>query len=304
MEKWSHTEFGGVFQEAKEEFFPLETLGHVYYSDSSSIDIAIIPEVVTTEGVATPGCQKAKDVACSMPQKVTITADTYLETVLELPQCYDKSDTMQHEMKTEIMAKAARSEREAEISGILKKLVTTVEGETHLTTTNVASDIIDIASVLSEAGVKNSDMVFFVSEKALNAYRKRFVGNETTGVFNGVVNPLPDLLSEYGFKNIVTLSDDLLGEKDGQQINVIGYSYNRNNVLVTCKKDPAFVEISKSGVGIVEQFISRKTLGNRVVDEKAKLDGTTFKIMPVCYSVGSVQGATTHSHKPTGKVKQ
>lgn len=293
MAKWQHTDFGGVIYAAKDELIPLEEITQVRYGDSKTIDFMVTPDLAVTSGVPTDGCATAVNPTCIQLDSVSVTADTQLSLAYQLPDCYDLKTMTEAEVKATLSAKGAEELRKAELLTIIEKIKKSANDNEGIQFENLSQSMISILNTLQQTGAHNENIVFIVSNTAMNsiksAYLLQGMGMNNVPVYNGVVDFRNDFLQGYGIKNIVVMPDEYLNNgklADVDQVQVIGFDYSKVFTNIFCRKDPAIESIPISGVGYVDQLLMKEMLGTTNVDANR-----------VCYAKGSIQGFDDdHAH--------
>lgn len=292
MAKWQHTDFGGVIYAAKDELIPLEEITQVRYGDSKTIDFMVTPDLAVTSGVPTDGCATAANPTCIQLDSVSVTADTQLSLAYQLPDCYDLKTMTEAEVKATLSAKGAEELRKAELLTIIEKIKKSANDDEGINFENLSQSMISILNTLQQTGAHNENIVFIVSNTAMNSIKSAYLLGHGLGingapVYNGVVDFRNDFLQGYGIKNIVVMPDEYLNNgklADTEPVQVIGFDYSKVFTNIFCRKDPAIESIPISGVGYVDQLLMKETLGTTNVDANR-----------VCYAKGRV-GGFDHEH--------
>lgn len=295
MEKWQHTNFGGVIFEAKDELIPLEEITQVRYGDSKTIDFMVTPDLAVTSGVPTDGCATAQNPTCVQLDSVSVTADTQLSLAYQLPDCYDLKTMTEAEVKATLSAKGAEELRKAELLTVIDKIKKSANDNEGIQFQNLSQSMINILNTLQQTGANNENILFIVSNSAMNSLKSAYLlgQNETmvTPVYNGVIDFRNDFLQGYGIKNIVVMPDEYLNggklaENTNEAVQVIGFDYSKVFTNIYCRKAPAIESISISGVGYVDQLLMKEMLGTTNVDTNR-----------VCYAKGQIMGFDNdHAH--------
>lgn len=296
MAKWQHTDFGGVIYAAKDELIPLEEITQVRYGDSKTIDFMVTPDLAVTSGVPTDGCATAENPTCIKLDSVSVTADTQLSLAYQLPDCYDLKTMTEAEVKATLSAKGAEELRKAELLTIINKLKTSANDDEGIPFENLSQSMISILNTLQQTGAHNENIVFIVSNTAMNSIKSAYLLGQGAGangipVYNGVVDFRNDFLQGYGIKNIVVMPDEYLNngklaDAGTSPVQVIGFDYSKVFTNIFCRKDPAIESIPISGVGYVDQLLMKEMLGTTNVDANR-----------VCYAKGSIPGFDDyHAH--------
>ena len=295
MAKWQHTNFGGVIFEAKDELIPLEEITQVQYGDSKTIDFMVTPDLAVTSGVPTDGCATAQNPTCIQLDSVSVTADTQLSLAYQLPDCYDLKTMTEAEVKATLSAKGAEELRKAELLTIIDKIKKSANDNEGIQFQNLSQSMINILNTLQQTGAHNENIVFIVSNSAMNSIKSAYLLGEygTTGtpVYNGVVDFRKDFIEGYGIKNIVVMPDEYLNggklaENENDNVQVIGFDHSKVFTNICCRKDPAIESIPISGVGYVDQLLMKEMLGTTNVDTNR-----------VCYAKGQIMGFdNNHAH--------
>lgn len=301
MAKWQHTDFGGVIYAAKDELIPLEEITQVRYGDSKTIDFMVTPDLAVTSGVPTDGCATAANPTCIQLDSVSVTADTQLSLAYQLPDCYDLKTMTEAEVKATLSAKGAEELRKAELLTIINKLKTSANDDEGIHFENLSQSMISILNTLQQTGAHNENIVFIVSNTAMNSIKSAYLLGQETGaygtpVYNGVVDFRNDFLQGYGIKNIVVMPDEYLNNgklADTDPVQVIGFDYSKVFTNIFCRKDPAIESIPISGVGYVDQLLMKEMLGTTNVDANR-----------VCYAKGQVIGFDDHHAHDKHNVKK
>lgn len=296
MAKWTHTDFGGVIFAAKDELIPLEEITQVRYGDSKTIDFMVTPDLAVTSGVPTDGCATAQNPTCIQLDSVSVTADTQLSLAYQLPDCYDLKTMTEAEVKATLSAKGAEELRKAELLTIIDKIKKTANDNEGIQFSNLSQSMISILNTLQQTGAHNENIVFIVSNSAMNSIKSAYLLGmyapaNGAAVYNGVVDFRNDFLEGYGIKNIVVMPDEYLNggklpENASEAVQVIGFDYSKVFTNIFCRKDPAIESIPISGVGYVDQLLMKEMLGTTNVD-----------INRVCYAKGDIEGFDdNHAH--------
>lgn len=295
MAQWQHTDFGGVIFAAKDELIPLEEITQIRYGDSKTIDFMVTPDLAVTSGVPTDGCATAQNPICVQLDSVSVTADTQLSLAYQLPDCYDLKTMTEAEVKATLSAKGAEELRKAELLTIIDKIKKSANDDEGIDFQNLSQSMISILNTLQQTGAHNENIVFIVSNTAMNSIKSAYLlgQNETmtTPIYNGVVDFRKDFLEGYGIKNIVVMPDEYLNggklpENVIDAIQVIGFDYSKVFTNIFCRKDPAIESIPISGVGYVDQLLMKEMLGTTNVDNNR-----------VCYAKGQILGLDiNHAH--------
>lgn len=293
MAKWQHTDFGGVIFAAKDKLIPLEEITQIRYGDSKTIDFMVTPDLAVTSGVPTDGCATAQNPTCIQLDSVSVTADTQLSLAYQLPDCYDLKTMTEAEVKATLSAKGAEELRKAELLTIIDKIKKSANDDEGIQFQNLSQSMISILNTLQQTGAHNENIVFIVSNTAMNSIKSSYLLGqyETTGtpVYNGVVDFRKDFLEGYGIKNIVVMPDEYLnGGKlaENDKVQVIGFDYSKVFTNIFCRKDPAIESIPISGVGYVDQLLMKEMLGTNNIDANR-----------VCYAKGQIGGFDNdHAH--------
>lgn len=303
MAKWQHNDFGGVIYTAKEQFFPLEQITQVRYGDSKTIDFMVTPDIEVKTGVPSEDCATGGEAKCIELQTASVTADTKLDYAYQLPDCYDLKSMTETQVKSTLSAKGAEELRKSEIITIVNKIKASAKDTEGILFNNLSHAMINILNTLQMTGASNENIVFLVSQTAMNSLQSTYLlGNYSasqTPTYNGVVNFREDFVNGYGVKNVIVVPDLVLNggqipSNTSDMVHVLGYDYTKVFTNIFCRKDPSITPMPVSGYGYVDQLLMKELIGTNAIDDTR-----------ICFAKGDIQGFDIdHSETQHGVKKQ